>query len=146
MLDLGIKIWCDKNAGNLKYQTEGASGVDLPALEDYKLQPGEIVLIRTGIYMIIPYGYEGQIRPRSGLSSKGVIAILGSLDSDYRGEVKVILLNKTNKVYEVKRHDRIAQVVFAPIVKAKFIKFDDFKEWSAESKTMRGDNGFGHTK
>jgi len=106
------------------------------------LKPGEIKLIPTGLAMEIPSGYEGQVRPRSGLALKHGISIVnapGTIDADYRGEVGVILINLGEKKYTVNPGDRIAQLVIAPVVKAKLISVVKLKN------TKRGKGGFGHT-
>jgi dUTP pyrophosphatase len=126
------------------YQSEGASGLDLVSSsnEDIKLEPGKRALIPTGIYLEIPEGFEGQVRPRSGLAAKNGITVLntpGTIDSDYRGEVKVILINLGLDDFVVKRGDRIAQIVFMPVVRAELCE-----EISINS-TERGTGGFGST-
>lgn len=135
-----------KVKGNLipEYQTPHSAGCDLCA--DIKkpvvLRPKEFCIIPTGIRVEIPEGYEAQVRPRSGLAAKCGIGILnapGTIDSDYRGEIKVILFNFGGNSLKIKRGDRIAQMVFAPIAKAIF------KRVGRLNKTSRGDGGFGHT-
>lgn len=132
------------------YSTEYSAGMDLRAnLKDEEgndriisIAPGERVLIPTGLYLQIPYGYEGQIRPRSGLAIKYGITVLntpGTIDSDYRGEVCVCLINHGNDIFDVHHGDRIAQIVFAQLEQA--ILFEVFKL----TDTKRGDGGFGHT-
>lgn len=132
------------------YSTEYSAGMDLRAnLKDKEgndevisIAPGERVLIPTGLYLEIPYGYEGQIRPRSGLAVKYGITVLntpGTIDSDYRGEVCVCLINHGNDTFDVHHGDRIAQIVFAQLEQA--ILFEDVKL----TDTKRGDGGFGHT-
>ena len=127
-----------------KYETVGASGLDLSAnLEkDIVLKPGEKCLIPTGIAVTIPNGYEFQIRPRSGLAMKNSITVLntpGTIDADYRGEIKVIIINLGNKDFEITNGTRIAQMVLCPISKAKLLEVDDL------DNTTRGDGGFGST-
>ena len=127
-----------------KYETEGASGMDLSAYIDtpVSIEPGKISIIPTGISISIPKNYEIQIRPRSGLAAKNQISILntpGTIDSDYRGELKVILINLSNKTFVVENGARIAQMVLCPIIKAKI------KEVSNLEKTNRGSGGFGST-
>lgn len=128
------------------YETAGAAGMDLRAAvpEDRPLLilPGRRVLVPTGLVMEIPAGYEGQIRPRSGLALKHGVTCLntpGTIDSDYRGEVKVILANLGSEPFEVRRGERIAQLVPAPVLSA------DFREVEALSETSRGAGGFGST-
>jgi dUTP pyrophosphatase len=127
-----------------KYMTEGSVGMDLYAAvkENIIIKPGEIVLIPTGLAMKIPSGYEGQIRPRSGLALKNGITVLntpGTIDNDYRGEIKIILINYGKDEFTVKRGDRIAQIVFCPVVKA------NLEIVSNLDVTERGGEGFGHT-
>ena len=126
------------------YATEGSVGLDLPAAveEPLVIGPGARVLVPTGFALAIPPGYEGQIRPRSGLAAKHGITIPnapGTIDSDYRGEVKVLLLNGGEESLTIKRGDRVAQLVIAPVVRAELIEVSDLDE------TKRGAGGFGHT-
>ena len=107
-----------------KYETNGSSGMDLSANIDssIKINPGKTAIIPTGISLSVPNNYEIQIRPRSGLAAKNQISVLnspGTIDSDYRGEIKVILINLGEKVFIVDKGDRIAQMVVCPIIKAK---------------------------
>jgi dUTP pyrophosphatase len=126
------------------YQTEHAAGVDLYAAiaEDVIIDAGKWLLIPTGIALAIPEGYEGQVRPRSGLALKHGIGMLngpGTIDADYRGEVGIILFNFGNTPFTVRRGDRIAQLVFAKLTKATF------KSVAQLTETARGAGGFGHT-
>ncbi len=124
------------------YMTEGAAGVDLCAAEDCELKPMEFKAISTGIRIALPEGYEAQIRPRSGLAARFGITVLnspGTVDSDYRGEVKVILINLGREVFRIKRGDRIAQMVVQPVSRVKFVEVDVLPE------TRRGEGGFGYT-
>ena len=124
------------------YATEGAAGMDVLAAEEVMLAPGERWPVATGIAVAIPHGYEIQVRPRSGLALKhgiGVPNTPGTIDSDYRGELKVILINHGNTPFEVRRGDRIAQLVLAPVVRASWLKVDELDE------TTRGAGGFGST-
>ena len=126
------------------YTTTGASGIDLMAdiNEELVINPGEKHLISTGIAIAIPYGYEMQIRPRSGLATKNGITVLntpGTIDSDYRGEIKVILINLGKKIFKVSKEQRIAQMVLCPVIKA------EFEEVSELPSTERGKDGFGST-
>ena len=127
-----------------KYETEGSSGMDLAAnIEStIKIEPGKTSIIPTGISLTIPFGFEIQVRPRSGLAAKNQISVLntpGTIDSDYRGEVKVILINLDEKPFIVEKGARIAQMVLCPIIKAKI------KEVESLEKTERGSAGFGST-
>jgi dUTP pyrophosphatase len=133
----------DSNALPLpSYATDGASGMDVHANIDVTLQPGESALVPTGFTIEVPFGFEIQVRPRSGLAAKYGIGILnapGTIDSDYRGEVKVILTNFGKQPFEIHRGDRIAQLVVAPVVRAVW------EEVAEVSRTSRGSGGFGHT-
>ncbi len=124
------------------YATDGAAGMDVVAAEDLTLAPGQRQAVATGFAIAIPEGYEVQVRPRSGLALKHGITCLntpGTIDHDYRGEVKVILANLGGEAFEVKRGERIAQLVPAPVTKARF------SEVAELSDTARGAGGFGST-
>ena len=126
------------------YKTDGASGMDLMAFikEPINLKPYTSCLVPTGISVAFSDGFEIQIRPRSGLAAKNSISVLntpGTIDSDYRGELKIILFNHGNKEFIVNNNDRIAQMVLCPIVKAKL------KEVKILEGTKRGSGGFGST-
>ena len=124
------------------YATEGAAGMDVLAAEDVTLQPGARHAVATGLSVGIPPGYEIQVRPRSGLALMHGISVPnapGTIDSDYRGELKVILVNLGASAFEVRRGDRIAQLVLAPVVRASWLKVDELDE------TARGEGGFGST-
>src|SRR5688572_22904094 len=124
------------------YATDGAAGMDVLAAEDVTLGPGERWPVATGLSVAIPPGYEIQVRPRSGLALKHGISVAntpGTIDSDYRGEVKVILINHGQAPFEVRRGDRIAQLVFSPVIRASWLKVDELDE------TARGEGGFGST-
>tara|TARA_X000001036_G_C20158975_1_gene594586 strand:+ start:50 stop:490 length:441 start_codon:yes stop_codon:yes gene_type:complete len=127
-----------------KYETNGSSGMDLAAdLETgIKIDPGKRAIIPTGLALSVPRGFEVQIRPRSGLAAKKKITVLntpGTIDSDYRGEIKVILINLGHEPFKVEKGLRIAQMVVCPIVKAQLKEVDDLSE------TERGEGGFGST-
>ena len=127
-----------------KYQTEGSVGMDLSAFieNDILIKPNERELIPTGIAVSLPQNIEGQVRPRSGLSLKYGITVLnspGTIDSDYRGEIKVILINHGNEDFLIKNNDRIAQLVFNEVVKVSF------KEVNNLDHTSRDQKGFGST-
>jgi dUTP pyrophosphatase len=136
-----------KNAEGLPiphYQTEHAAGVDVYAAVDDEvvLGAGKWKLIPTGMSVAIPEGYEGQVRPRSGLAFKHGIGMLnapGTIDADYRGEIGVILFNFSDTPFRIQRGDRIAQLIIAKVEKAKFVAKETL------SKTARGAGGFGHT-
>ena len=126
------------------YATAGAAGMDLRASLDVPLtlQPMQRALIPTGLYLEIPEGYEAQIRPRSGLALKHGITCLntpGTIDSDYRGEVKVMLINLGNEAFDIENNERIAQMVFAPVTTASWKPTENLSE------TDRGTGGFGHS-
>ena len=126
------------------YMTDGAAGMDLYACvdEEVVIEPAKIKLIPTGISMSMPEGYEAQIRPRSGLAAKHGISIVntpGTIDSDYRGEIKIIMINFGDKPFLVKRGDRIAQMVINKIETPEVIETDNLNE------TERGEGGFGST-
>jgi len=127
-----------------EYKSAGASGADLLAAvtRDTLLAPGERKLIPTGLTLQLPRGYEAQIRPRSGLAAQHGVTVLnapGTIDADYRGELKVLLINLGKEPFTVKRGDRIAQIVFQPATRAAFIP------QAAVEKTERGGGGFGST-
>ena len=127
-----------------KYETEGSSGLDLAANIDkqIKILPGKSEIISTGLAVAIPKNFEIQIRPRSGLAAKSQISVLntpGTIDADYRGELKVILVNLSDKVFVVEKGLRIAQMVLCPVVKATL------KEVTELENTERGSGGFGST-
>lgn len=132
-------------SGNMpSYETEGSAGADLRAYIDdpITLMPGERCLVPTGLFVELPEGIEAQIRARSGLAIKhgiGLVNGIGTVDSDYRGEWNIPLINWGNQPYTIKNGDRIAQVVFASYVRGEFIKVDEI------DKTSRGEGGFGHT-
>ena len=125
-----------------RYASEDAVGLDVTAAEDLTLEPGQRHAVATGFEIEIPRGYEVQVRPRSGLAMKNGITCLntpGTIDSDYRGEVKVILVNLGQEPFQVGRGERIAQLVPAPVLRANFV------EASELSGTERGSGGFGST-
>ena len=127
-----------------KYETVGSSGMDLSANIDAKIniEPGKTAIIPTGLALSIPKGFEVQIRPRSGLAAKQKISVLntpGTIDSDYRGEIKVILINLSKESFKVEKGLRIAQMVVCPVVQAQLKEVNDLNE------TGRGEGGFGST-
>jgi len=126
------------------YKTEGSSGMDLMAFTDkpIKISANSSALIPTGISLAIPSDVEIQIRPRSGLATKSSIGVLnspGTIDSDYRGELKIILFNHGNNEFTVNNNDRVAQMVLMPVLKMNFEEVDELP------KTIRGSSGFGST-
>ena len=127
-----------------EYKTDGSSGMDLMANveQTVRILPGEKKIISTGIMVAIPEQYEIQIRPRSGLAAKNGISVLntpGTIDSDYRGEIKVILINLGKDIFQINKNDRIAQMVVCPIIKV------ELKEVESLPETARGEGGFGST-
>jgi dUTP pyrophosphatase len=143
-----VPISCSCTSPDLipRYQSEGSSGADLhadiPEHHPITIAPGRWERIPTGLRLEIPPGYEAQVRPRSGLSSGHGVTILnapGTIDSDYRGEVQVILINLGDKPFRVTRGTRIAQIIFAPVVQA------DFRLQETLNRSNRGDGGFGST-
>jgi len=127
-----------------KYETSGSSGLDLSAniKTPVKIEPGKTTIIPTGVSVSIPKNFEIQIRPRSGLAAKNQITVLntpGTIDADYRGEIKVILINLSKETFVVENGARIAQMVVCPVIKAKL------KEVEILDNTSRGSGGFGST-
>ena len=147
---LAIKIFTEPHAQGLplpEYATSGAAGVDLRAAIDEAcpvvVSPMERILIPTGIRIVIPEGYEAQVRARSGLAVRngiGMVNAPGTIDSDYRGEIKVILINWGAEPFTIRRGDRIALLVFAPVCRARFELSD-----SVLDATDRASSGFGST-
>tara|TARA_B100000989_G_scaffold225381_1_gene172660 strand:+ start:246 stop:683 length:438 start_codon:yes stop_codon:yes gene_type:complete len=142
-----IKVLVKKLGHSVKipsYKTSGASGMDLMAYinEPIELKPGESCLVPTGLSVAFTEEYEIQIRPRSGLAAKNNISILntpGTIDSDYRGEIKVILFNHGNKNFKINNNDRIAQMILTPVMKM------DIEETNELPESIRGAGGFGST-
>ncbi len=140
-----LKIKKLENFGDLKlpkYETDGSAGLDLQAAEDLVIKPAEIKLVKTGIAIALEKGFEAQVRPRSGLALKNGITVLntpGTIDSDYRGEVCVILINHSKVDFAITKGMRIAQMVIARHEQAKIIEVKDLDE------TARGSGGFGST-
>ena len=143
-IELKIKKADDYDLSLPVYETEGASGMDIRAWieDDIILGPGDIKLVPTGISISVPLGYEAQIRPRSGLALKhgiGLVNSPGTIDSDYRGEIGIIMANFGKEPFIIRRGDRIAQMVIAKIYHARILEVDDL------DSTARGDGGFGHS-
>lgn len=138
-------VRCAGNGGFLpEYQTEGAAGADLRAhLDgDIVLRRGERVVVPTGLTLEIPPGLEGQVRPRSGLAAKHGITVLnapGTIDSDYRGELKVLLVNLGDADFRIQDGDRIAQIIFSPVLRVSFRRAETVDD------SRRGSGGFGST-
>ena len=147
MESIGVEITRLDHAADLplpRYETEGAAGMDLRAAiaRPISIVPNETTRVPTGFAIAIPAGYEGQVRPRSGLAGRSSIIVPnspGTIDSDYRGEVQILLTNIGSSPFVVEPGMRIAQLVIAPVVRANWIEVDELPE------TVRGDGGFGHT-
>lgn len=130
------------NAVVPEYKTLGSSGADLVSVHDLDIQPGKVGIVSLGFSVSFPPGYEIQVRPRSGLAAKHAITVLnapGTVDSDYRGPMTVLLINHGNQVFHVYKGDRIAQMIFAEVCHAHFEEFEVLDE------TERGEGGFGST-
>ena len=141
MINLKVKK-LNKLAQIPEYQTQEAAGFDLHSVEDIIIKPNERKLIGSGLAFDIPKGYEIQIRPRSGLAYKHGITVLnspGTIDSDYRGEIKVLLINHSNEDFEIKVGERIAQAVIQEVIQTTFQEIEEL------SQTDRGAGGFGST-
>lgn len=147
MKKVTVKVKSKDNSSDLplpRYATKGSSGMDLHADVEGQtvLNPGEIRLISCGIYVSIPEGYEAEIRPRSGLALKHGISLVnspGTIDSDYRGLLSLIMINLGKEPFTIKRGDRVAQMVIKEVIKAELEKCDILDE------TVRSSGGFGHT-
>ena len=143
MIEILIKR-LSKNIQLPKYETDGSSGMDLSANieKEIEIAPGKTSIIPTGLAVSIPKNFEIQIRPRSGLAAKNQISVLntpGTIDADYRGEIKVILINHGKNVFKIEKGLRIAQMVLCPVIKAILKEVDTLEE------TKRGTGGFGST-
>lgn len=141
---LEVKIVNHSNNDLPQYQTPFSAGMDLKAYlaESLVLMPGQRARIPTGLYIELPAGYEGQVRPRSGLAARHGVTVLnspGTIDADYRGEIQVILVNLGEEPFEINNGDRIAQLIIAPVMQVVW------KQEPALSNTERGHGGFGHT-
>lgn len=137
-----VQISVEQGCALPEYATADAAGMDLRANEDVVIAPGQRHAVATGIRIAVPPGYEAQIRPRSGLALNKGISIPnapGTIDADYRGEVKAILINLGSEPFEIKKGDRIAQMVIAPVSKAEWEIVDELVT------TTRGSGGFGST-
>lgn len=144
MNNIKVKVLVEKGVEHPKYMTSGSAGMDIRAhiKEEINLKPLERKLIPSGIRMEIPEGYEVQVRPRSGLALKHGLTVLntpGTVDSDYRGDIGVILVNLSNEEYTVKPGERIAQLVVNKVAQAELIEVEELNE------TERNSGGFGHT-
>lgn len=142
-----VKVKINKTAEDLplpRYMSGGSSGMDLYAAvdEDTVIDPGGFRLVPTGIHLQLPAGYEGQVRPRSGLAAKYGVTVLntpGTIDSDYRGEIKIILINLGREPFVIKRGDRIAQLVISRYERVELVPAECLED------SERGTGGFGHT-
>lgn len=144
MTKVNVKCVASEGAVIPEYKTEGAAGADVCAHieSDIVIPVGKSSMIPTGLFFEIPEGYEIQVRPRSGLAAKNGITVLntpGTIDSDYRGELRVILINLGNEDFTIHNNDRIAQIIIAPVIQAVFVPT------SSLSETERGAGGFGST-
>lgn len=147
MSQLQVKVLREPDCEDLplpEYATAAAAGVDLRAAVavPITLDPGERRLIRTGLRIALPEGYEAQVRPRSGLAIRhgiGMVNSPGTIDADYRGEIQVILINLGQEPFLIERGDRIAQLVVAPVTRV------EWQEVASLDETLRGEGGFGHT-
>ena len=138
---LDVKIVCEDKYLPI-YQTNGASGADLMSVETVEIRPFERLLVNTGIRVSVPMGYEAQVRPRSGLSSKKGLTLVnavGTVDSDYTGLVYASMINLSNEPQIIEKGERIAQLVIAPVEQANFIQVDTLDQ------TERGEGGFSST-
>jgi dUTP pyrophosphatase len=137
-----VKIKAEDKSLIPEYKSKLAAGVDLMASHGGKIEPSAVLLVKTGISIELPEGFEAQVRPRSGLALKQGVSVLnspGTIDADYRGEIGVILINHSQNTFTFEKGDRIAQMVVAPVVQADFVVSDELDE------TERGAGGFGHT-
>ena len=137
-----VKIVKIKDVKTPSYAREGDAGLDLYSAEEYLLKPGARVAVSTGVKMAIPIGYEGQIRPKSGLSIKHGISVVntpGTIDAGYRGEIMVLCINHSNKAFKIEKNSKIAQMVFNQIHFAKLEEVEELDE------TERGEGGLGST-
>lgn len=140
--NLKIRMVCNDPDLMPVYATPGAAGMDLCCAQDAYIFPDQVTVIPTGISLEIPEGYEAQVRPRSGLAAREAVTVLnspGTIDSDYRGEIKVIVFKHGPKSLILKKGERIAQLVFAPVAKAELIRVKSLDE------TERGQQGLGST-
>ena len=145
MTDVPVRVKRLPHGGGLDlptYETDGAAGMDVVSAETVTIAPGSRHAVATGFAMAIPAGYEIQVRPRSGLALKHGISVPntpGTIDSDYRGEVKVLLINHGDAPFAIERGDRVAQLVIAPVTRASFAEVEELDD------TARGTGGFGST-
>lgn len=143
-MEVKVRVKLSEGAVMPVYQTEGASGADIRALiaEPLEIAPGARCAVPTGVYVEVPVGYEVQIRPRSGLAVREGVTVLntpGTIDSDYRGDIVVIMINLSDKPFRIASGDRIAQMVVCPVVHGVLEEVEELSE------TARGEGRFGHT-
>ena len=141
-MDVEIPVVLGEGASLPSYATAGAAGMDLRATEDVRLAPGERVAVGTGLSVAIPEGYEGQVRPRSGLALRHGLAMVnspGTIDADYRGELKMILINHGSEVVQFARGERLGQLVVCPVARATLVPVQNLEG------SERGEGGFGST-
>jgi dUTP pyrophosphatase len=144
---LQIKIYRETDNPLPEFKNDGDAGMDIRSNEDIRIRAFNWVTIGTGLFIIIPYGYEGQVRSRSGLAAKSGLQVLntpGTIDSGYRDELKVILINHNHMSYDVKKGDRIAQLVIKPIIESEMISIDKATHIN-ESETENRGGGLGST-
>ncbi|MAH03384.1 dUTP diphosphatase [Candidatus Pacearchaeota archaeon] len=144
---LEVKVYNKSDNPLPERKNSGDAGMDICSNEDKSIRAFSTAVIDTGLYAIIPYGYEGQVRSRSGLAAKYGLQVLnspGTIDSGYRGEIKVIMINHNHYPYEVKKGDRIAQLVIKPVIEAQLINIDE-AEHTIESDTEDRGGGLGST-
>ena len=144
---LQIKIYRETDNPLPEFKNDGDAGMDIRSNEDIRIRAFNWVTIGTGLFIIIPYGYEGQVRSRSGLAAKSGLQVLntpGTIDSGYRDELKVIMINHNHMSYDVKKGDRIAQLVIKPIIESEMISIDKVTHIN-ESETENRGGGLGST-
>lgn len=142
MAAITVKILAEDESLFPVYASQSAAGADLKAAEDGTLLPGEYKMVKTGVRIELPEGYEAQVRPRSGIAAKHGVTMLnspGTIDSDYRGEISVIMINHGKEPFSFKQGERVAQLVVAPVARCSFVRAGFL------SGTERGEGGFGHT-
>ena len=141
-MNVKIPVVLAEGAAMPEYATAGAAGMDLRAAEGVTLAPGERAAVATGLRLAIPEGYEGQVRPRSGLALRhglGMVNSPGTIDSDYRGEVRMILINLGSEVVQLERGERLGQLVICPVARATLVSVQNL------DGSGRGEGGFGST-
>ena len=141
-MNVEIPVLLAEGASLPSYATAGAAGMDLRATEGVTLEPGERAAVPTGLRLAIPEGYEGQVRPRSGLALRmglGMVNSPGTIDADYRGEIKMILINWGSEVVQLEKGERLGQLVICPVVRARLVRVESLGD------TQRGEGGFGST-